>query len=130
ALDSPPPPRPYRFLCALQHQGVAGSLGWSWGPLEAAPFLPRVLTGRAVLSKARWNLGPAEVARLRAADPAGRFAAVQGWREEAGLPRWIALVERDAELPIDLDNALSVDTFLARTAGRERVSVVELFPAP
>ena len=30
----------------------AGGLGWSWGPLDSAPFLPRVTAGRLVLSRA------------------------------------------------------------------------------
>ena len=44
----------YRFLCILQSQGVLGGVGWSWGPLESAPFLPRVTCGRLVLSRASW----------------------------------------------------------------------------
>ena len=27
----------YRFLCALQGQGVAAGLAWDWGPLGRAP---------------------------------------------------------------------------------------------
>ncbi|HLL55889.1 MAG TPA: lantibiotic dehydratase family protein, partial [Myxococcaceae bacterium] len=46
----------YRFLCMLQDQGVATRLGWSWGPLSRAPFLPRVRSGRVVLARARWRL--------------------------------------------------------------------------
>src|SRR5262245_11519975 len=38
----------YRFLCLLQHEGVAGDLAWSWGPLELSPYLPRVRTGRLI----------------------------------------------------------------------------------
>ena len=34
----------YRFLCALQGQGVAGGLGWDWGPLAGSAFLPRVVS--------------------------------------------------------------------------------------
>jgi hypothetical protein len=54
----------YRFLCALQTQGVAATLAWSWGPLAQAPFLPRVRAGRLVLSRARWRLGRKEL-RIR-----------------------------------------------------------------
>ena len=45
----------YRFLCALQSQGVTAGVGWGWGPLEAASFLPRVSLGRVVLARARWT---------------------------------------------------------------------------
>ena len=32
----------YRFLAALQSDGVTGGLAWDWGALAAAPTLPRV----------------------------------------------------------------------------------------
>ncbi|HEX6202982.1 MAG TPA: lantibiotic dehydratase family protein, partial [Thermoanaerobaculia bacterium] len=70
----------YRFLGALQAQGVRAALGWRWGPLEAFPFLPRVTSGRLVLCRARWALSAAEVAALDAAGDADRYAAVQAWR--------------------------------------------------
>ena len=38
----------YRFLCALQSQGAAW-LGWDWGVLQRAPYLPRLTTGKLVL---------------------------------------------------------------------------------
>ena len=47
----------YRFLCALQYQQVTPGIMWDWGPLALAPFLPRVVSGRLILSRARWNLG-------------------------------------------------------------------------
>ena len=31
----------YKFLCALQHQGVAGGLMWDWGRWTARVFAPR-----------------------------------------------------------------------------------------
>ncbi|MFI5217836.1 MAG: lantibiotic dehydratase family protein, partial [Candidatus Limnocylindria bacterium] len=52
----------YRFLCDLQTQGVARG-GWSWGPLQGAPFLPRVAMGRLVLARARWTAYKDELAR-------------------------------------------------------------------
>src|SRR5262249_41426544 len=44
----------YRFLCALQTDGVTPGLAFIWGALDSAPFLPRVVCGRKILSKARW----------------------------------------------------------------------------
>ena len=38
----------YRFLCALQTEGIAVGLGFNWGALDSAPFLPRVISGRTV----------------------------------------------------------------------------------
>src|SRR5215204_7256758 len=72
----------YRFLCALQRQDVVSELAWDWGPLREAPFLPRVVSGRLVLSRARWNLTEAERLALDQARGVDQFAAVQTWRAE------------------------------------------------
>jgi thiopeptide-type bacteriocin biosynthesis protein len=120
----------YWFLCALQSQGTIGDMGWNWGPLHDAPFLPRVVHGRLVLSRATWRVTSREVKPLAQARGAKRFRAVQTWRVNRRLPRWIVLVDADNELPIDLDNVLAVDTFLELVKAREHVALVELFPGP
>ncbi len=120
----------YRFLCSLQDQGVCGGLGWTWGALESARFLPRVAVGRLVLSSARWRIDRETLRSLGGGRGAGRFAAVQRWRSAWGLPRWIDLVESDHELPIDLDNALCVETFVEGVRRRDSAIVKEMFPGP
>ena len=120
----------YSFLCALQAQGTAGDLGWDWGPLRDAPFLPRVVVrpAGAVPGELAGEPGRAEAARPGAG--AARFRAVQRWRAARRLPRWIALADGDNELPIDLDNVLAVDTLVELVKGREQATLVELFPGP
>jgi hypothetical protein len=76
----------YRFLCALQGQDAAAALAWDWGPLQDAPFLPRVVSERLVLCRARWNVAEAELRALGQTSGAGQFAAVQAWRAELRLP--------------------------------------------
>jgi thiopeptide-type bacteriocin biosynthesis protein len=120
----------YRFLCLLQGQGVAGALGWDWGPLRQAPFLPRLVSGRLVLCRAAWKVEGPELRALGQARGAARFQAVQTWRSQWRLPRWVCLADADNELPVDLDNVLSVDTLLELVKGRDRVSLVELYPGP
>jgi thiopeptide-type bacteriocin biosynthesis protein len=102
----------YRFLCLLQFAGLAGGLKWSWGPLETSPYLPRVRVGRLILSLARWRISPANAKQLTAARGAERFRLVQEWRNGHRLPRWVALVEGDNQLPVDLDNVLSAESFV------------------
>jgi thiopeptide-type bacteriocin biosynthesis protein len=121
----------YRFLSRLRYQGVAGSLRWSWGPLAGSAFLPRVASGRAVLSRARWNLGEQDLEAIRRPpSPAERFSAVRALRDRWGLPRHVALAERDNELVTDLDNVVSVETLLSRLKDRRAAALVELFPGP
>ena len=120
----------YRFLCALQQQGVIPGLAWSWGPLDSAPALPRVVSGRVVLARACWNLTRSEIKALADADPTHQFAAVQRWRERRRLPRYVALADSDNELVVDLDNVLSIDAFVHLVKGRDGARLEELFPPP
>jgi thiopeptide-type bacteriocin biosynthesis protein len=120
----------YRFLCSLQHQGVAGGLGWEWGPLAAAPFLPRVTAGRLILALARWRLTHAELRRLGAARGDERYRAVQQLRAERRLPRWVVLADDDNALPLDLDNALLVESFVHLVRNRSQALLTELYPGP
>jgi thiopeptide-type bacteriocin biosynthesis protein len=120
----------YRFLCALQAEGTAGELSWDWGPLRAAPFLPRVISARVVLSRANWNVSRDELLPAAQERGAMRFRLVQTWRAARRLPRWVALAAADNELPIDLDNVLAVDTLLELVKTQDQSTLVELFPAP
>ncbi len=120
----------YRFLCSLQMQGVVGGVGWSWGPLESAAFLPRVKSGRLVLERARWRLTEEEIKMLSRESGAARFAAVQRWRAERRLPRRVLLGDGDNELLVDFDNLLSVEAWLDVLEGRQNALLFELFPQP
>jgi thiopeptide-type bacteriocin biosynthesis protein len=119
----------YRFLCAVMRQGIVGGVGWSWGALDGAPHLPRLTAGRVVLSLERWRVPKAKLETLGAATAAGRWRAAQALRRELGLPRWVAVADGDNELPIDLDNLLSVETFvqLVKDRGEARLDEIPSF---
>jgi len=120
----------YQFLGVLQGQDGIREMHWSWGHLSDAPFLPRVTSGRLVLSKAHWLISRQELLGLGAARGAEQFLAAQNWRAARRLPRFVALSEADNELIVDLDNALSVETFIELVKGREQATLVEMFPSP
>lgn len=120
----------YRFLCALQDQGVIGGLQWSWGPLEGLAFLPRVKSGRLILRRARWKLFVEEIETLCSGSSAARFAAAQRLRAERRMPRYVLFAEGDNELLVDLDNVLSVEAWLDVLERRREVTLIELFPRP
>ena len=120
----------YHFLALLQGQGVASQCGWSWGVLESAPFLPRVATGKLVLSRARWRLHKDEIKTLTDPVGAARYRAVQAWRKLRRLPRLALVAEGDNEFPIDFDNVLSVETLLHLMKGRDGGVLLEMFPGP
>ena len=118
----------YQFLCMLQgHQRERG-LQLSWGPLENSPFLPRVRCGNIVYSLATWRIGPNEIKKLYVDDVNAGFLAVQEWRHQLHLPRIINVVEADNTLPIDLDNALSVEVFRNHIRSRHSIEICEMFP--
>jgi lantibiotic biosynthesis protein len=120
----------YRFLGALQHQGVSGNLSFDWGMLAACSFLPRVVSGRIVLSRARWRLTQGDISGLSAKDAYVRFAAMQALRERLRLPRVVVLSDADNELAVDLDNPLLVETLLHLLRQRSDAVLTELFPSP
>ncbi|MCX5746919.1 MAG: thiopeptide-type bacteriocin biosynthesis protein [Proteobacteria bacterium] len=127
----------YRFLCALGGQGTGG-VGWSWGALDSAPFLPRVRFADVVVLRARWRIDQAELLSLTSAvraankDPAREpdvHAALAALRVARQLPRMVVLAEHDHELPVDLDNPLLALAFADEVSGRHEVLLTELFPA-
>lgn len=120
----------YKFLCSLQEQGVSGGLMWQWGVLESSAFLPRVTVGRLILAPARWLIDKIELERFSKLVGANLFTAVQEWRKERHLPRWLALVDGDNELPIDLCSILHLETFVFLIKNRSQAIIKELLPTP
>jgi len=118
----------YRFLCYLQHQHGTAVPTFSWGALDSFDFLPRVRAGRLILSLARWRLSEKEVEAIGKQEGSRRFAAVQSLRNQRGLPRWVVLQEGDNSLPVDLDNALSVDAFVHVLKRGTEATLVEMYP--
>src|SRR5215813_4445386 len=123
-------PAIYRFLCLLQGQGTASLPKWDWGALDTAPFLPRVCSGRLILSPARWHVRTEELRELAKEKEAARFRALQSWRKERGLPRLVTLAGRDSVLPVDFENLLSVESFVQLVKDRDNATFLEFFPAP
>lgn len=123
-------PGVYRFLAAVQSDGVAEMVDWTWFPFDHAPFTPRVRWGRLVLARAQWTAAGDELRALDQRDPVARWAAVQRWREGRRLPRWVCLVDGDNVLPVDLDNVVSVDAFVRSARHRDEIVLEELYPGP
>jgi thiopeptide-type bacteriocin biosynthesis protein len=118
----------YRFLGSLQSQAVDG-MGWSWGALDSLRFLPRVSCGRLVFQRARWWVGADELRDITAQKKSSaRFEAVQKWRERRRLPRFVVLPYFDNELPVDLDNVLSVENFIDMVKNQSNIRLTELIP--
>ena len=115
----------YQFLGYLQWQGVAGRVTFSFGALSSAPFLPRVVYRRFILTKAQWNLTEEQIAPLLGACPVQRFEAMCTLRQQVHMPRWVAITEGDRQLVIDTENTVSLDAAIPLLRDRRTVRFVE-----
>lgn len=120
----------YRFLGALQSSGRLPGLGFRWGALDAAPYLPRVRSGRLILARARWRVDGRELRPLVSGGDGERLLALRRWRRRRRLPRLVVLTDADNELLVDLDNPLAIDAFLGLARRREALVLTELLPPP
>jgi thiopeptide-type bacteriocin biosynthesis protein len=131
----------YRFLCALANQDC-DTVGFSWGPLGNAPYLPRVRVGKVIVERESWTLDKADIDPITAAVRATNKAAekkqplagpsvaevVAALRTRRNLPRMFVISAGDNELPIDLDNPLLAAAFADELSGLTGVKLVEMFP--
>ncbi len=115
----------YRFLCALQHQGLCGGVSWSWGPLEGMPALPRVVYGRSILSPAQWRATREEIAPWCRADAGERRRRLGKWRRRREIPERVLLADGDNELFVDFENPLSVEAMVSIVKNRPAIRLVE-----
>lgn len=113
-----------RLLRQLVRSGTRPWHIWSWGPLSAAPFQPRVRWRRIVLSPARWRLSHTLVAA--AVNATGWDAELDRWRDATvpAPPRIVVAEEADRRLPLDLDDARDRD-LLRRYVRRGTDTVTE-----
>ncbi len=115
----------YRFLCALQHQGICGGVSWSWGPLEGLAALPRVVYGRTILSPAQWNVEQQELAPWCRAQGDERKLELERWRRRRKIPERVLLADGDNELYVDLTNPLAVEAMVSIVSNRPAIRLLE-----
>lgn len=116
----------YQFLCDLQTKNCLSNLSFDWGPFsENAIFLPRVTYGKAILYAARWCLERSEWENLLHVSPENLRGAINEFKVKWRMPRFIALVEFDEELLIDLDNSKSVLAWLSTIRQKEKIVLTE-----
>lgn len=114
-----------RLLRALEAQGRAAGLKWSWAGAEVAPVLPRVTRGRIVLARRRWNLAPEGLEAHRGRCDADAVRAVSAWRRRHGVPVRVAVIGVKGELAVNLSGAIGIEAFLAAVHGADRIRLVE-----
>ncbi len=116
----------YHFLCDLQTQNVRGGVGFSWGALQNEfTFLPRVCYQNVILSLAQWNLRKEDFEQLINCEENTLPSKIKEWRKKFNIPRYVALVDGDNELVIDLENILCVKTLAEAIKKRTSIKLSE-----
>lgn len=103
----------YRFLCDLQHQGV-WSLGLQWGDgAQQFDYLPRVYYKNCILSRATWVVKKEEIINwIKIENDCNLLDIVHLWMKKRDIPTEVLFVDNDNELYIDLNNVLSIRSWL------------------
>ncbi|MFZ5818122.1 MAG: lantibiotic dehydratase [Bacillota bacterium] len=124
-------PNLYRFLRELAEEGYKGWQPWTWGRLDTMPVLPRVRSGRIVLSVAQWNLN-LRLLGITKADLASNnlfSRALARWRTTWTVPRHVYLTVSDNRLLLDLENEAHVaEVRDALKAAPHQVVLQEMLP--
>jgi hypothetical protein len=97
----------YQFLCDIQTQNKRASIGFSWNAiLKRQPFLPRVVFGNMIFSKARWKINVKTFKEIFKNE--ALLLAIKKWQKEKRIPDYIELVAGDHKLFINLNNEFSI----------------------
>ncbi len=96
-------PNVARFLLDVSGDGYVMPSGFTWGRLEGAASLPRVVHRDVVLRPAVWTLSRPLLTTLAPDAPLSDEAIAQ-WRERYRVPRWVYAADFDNRLLLDLDH--------------------------
>lgn len=120
------------FLALMRNAGRPMITGLHWGSARELPRLPRLRSGRVVLSPAAWR-PPFGEGVLAVGDRSSFAEALKSWGAEWELPRQVFAGRGDHRLLIDLDDAEQVDLLrgLAESSEDDRPLVLhEALPGP
>lgn len=102
----------YHFLSDMQRNQMRSAIFFNWGDIaNEFSYLPRVEMEGVVVSLETWNCTKKELEVLFSKDKT-LDEKVAEWRKQLDLPQHIILAEGDNELPINLDDLLSVQMFV------------------
>ncbi|GAB4086343.1 lantibiotic dehydratase [Myceligenerans cantabricum] len=108
-----------RFVFEISRLVGPAITGFDWGAATALTHLPRVTSGRSILTPARWRL------RLQ-----GGLDAVDAARDRYRLPRHVDAGNGDQCLRLDLDAAMDRALLHARAVSAGGTVLVREAPAP
>lgn len=122
-----------RFVLEASHDGEPYPGSFQLGNAGSLPFMPRLTVGNIVVSPAQWSLSY-DVLDSQAAQATGAswYRAIQRWREQWNVPRFISLLDGEDRLLLDLEHVLMVEVLRTELASGEGKSLAlqEAFSQP
>ncbi|MEN8906533.1 MAG: lantibiotic dehydratase [Clostridiales bacterium] len=125
-------PNVYRFLREITLDGVRSWSQLLRGSVADMPFVPSIKYKKTLLSPAMWNLSW-DILKLdsnKVKNNVNKFIkAVERWRKEWRVPRYVYLTENDNRILLDLESKLHLKVLFSETPKLERYSALSLLEA-
>lgn len=124
-------PNVARFLLDVSADGYVMPSGFTWGRLEGAVALPRVVHCDVVLRPAAWTLSRSLLTTLCPDAPLSEDGIAR-WRERHRVPRWVYAADFDNRLLLDLEHPVCLRelvTLLDDPAHAQGLTINEMLPA-
>jgi lantibiotic biosynthesis protein len=116
----------YQFLCDIQMQKQRPALSFTWGSLiNQYKFLPRVMYKNVILELATWRFLKSDFIHLTTLPDNELQAALQQFRKEWNLPRYIVLADGDNEMLVDMEDRIMVKLWLDSVKNRYGMELKE-----
>lgn len=121
----------YHFLCDLQVQNLQTGLNFKWDPIPPGViFLPRVTYKNLILHPATWNFNQHVFQDLLNADSETFSPRLEDFRKTWQLPRLFTLVDGDNELLVDIENSLTIKSWLSTIKNYDTIQLREFLFDP
>lgn len=117
----------YRFLCDMQHQVGRIGFGVQYRQIiEELGFLPRIVYKNCILVRASWLIHGKEISHfVNIEEDSNLLQETKKWQIKRGIPDRVLFVEGDNELYIDMNNPLSIKSWLSVIKNRRNFILVE-----
>jgi thiopeptide-type bacteriocin biosynthesis protein len=103
-------PAECRFLTEIGRDTIAQLMPFDWGAAGGFGFLPRVQSGRIILSCAQWRLDQFSRDEDAPVESSPLFSTwFAAWQKRWQVPRWVYLSSADNRLLVNLDSAPEVE---------------------
>lgn len=115
----------FQFLCWTQWQHRKLPMKMEFPSVKFTKYTPRLVYHKVLIRRASWSIQQNDLKAIRKSPH--QIEAMQKFRAEACIPRYIVYGQRDNKIIFNLDNFYSICDFLKR-AKEETVLIEEAFP--